>query len=47
MMADFVFLRFVAIAFRGATFGYGHRSSGVCLSDDSGDPVWVDAAGDP
>ena len=47
MMTDFLFLRFVAVAFRGAAFGYGHRSWGVCLSDDSGDPLRVDAAGDP
>ena len=47
MMADFLFLHFVAVAFRGAAFGYGHRSSGVCLSDDSGDPLSVGADGDP
>ena len=47
MMADLLDVRFVAVAFRGATFGYGHRSSGVCLSYDSGDPLRVDAAGDP
>ena len=46
MMADFLCLRFVAVAFRGAAFGYGYRSSGVCLSDDSGDPLRFDAAGD-
>ena len=47
MMANFLFLHFVAVAFRGASFWYGHRSSGVCLSDDSGDPLRVDAASDP
>ena len=44
MMTDFLFLRFVAVAFRRAAFGHGHTSSGVCLSDD---PLRVDAAGDP
>ena len=44
IMAGFLFLLFVAVAFRGAAFGYGHRSSGVY--NDSGDPLWVDAAGD-
>ena len=42
MMADFLFVRFVAVAFLGTAFG----SSGVCLSDDSGDLLRVDAAGD-
>ena len=43
MMTDFLFFRFVAVAFRGAAF----RSSGGCLSDDSGEPLRVDAARDP
>ena len=47
MMADFLFLHVVAIAFRGVAFGYGHRSSGVCPSDYSGDALHVDAADNP
>ena len=31
MMASFLFLRSVAVAFQGPAFGYGHRASCVCL----------------
>ena len=44
MVDDFLFIRFVAVAFRGIAFWCDHKSSRACLSDD---PLWVDAAGDP